>query len=207
MRLTRRKRSLELLETLRRLRAETRDDLSISAYIIGEGPQRGAMERFIARHDMTGWVSLAGRSTHGEIREAFRRTDVFVAPAIQESFGIAALEARAAGIPVVAMDRSGIREFIEHGRDGLLVPDDDGMLTALKVLVTQPSIRAAIADHNARVPISFGWHEALGATSVAYERAAALQRTHADTRPRGQATSPAIRLSVGQAAAYRDVPA
>jgi glycosyltransferase involved in cell wall biosynthesis len=206
MRLAPRKRPIELLRALRAARAATPDGVSISATIIGEGSERASMERYLSRHHMSNWVALPGRLTHAEIRDAFRRTDVFVAPAIHESFGIAALEARAAGLPVVAMQDAGISEFIRHGRDGLLVADDAGLASALTLLAGHPEIRSAMAAHNRRVPSPFGWTETLASTGIAYERASALQ--HARTHERvSRPIQVAGRLPAVTAPAYRDLPA
>jgi glycosyltransferase involved in cell wall biosynthesis len=205
MRLARRKRPMELLRALRAVRASVPADVSISVVVIGDGGRRRSMERYLARHDMCDWVTLPGRLGHPEIREVFRHTDVFVAPAIQESFGIAALEARAAGIPIVAMERAGIREFVEHGRDGLLVADDAGLVSALKLLATDRSSCAAIAAHNARVPAPFGWPEALARTTSAYEGAAALQHARLTTTRRPARMMAAGGLPITAATNYREV--
>ena len=52
-------------------------------------------------------MRLAGRVDRAELTEIYRRADLFLAPAYLESFGIAALEARCAGLPVVAMRAPG----------------------------------------------------------------------------------------------------
>lgn len=178
MRLARRKRPMQLLRILRTVRARTPGDLSIDVTIVGEGAERPSMEAYLARHDMARWVHLPGREGHEEIRERFRHADIFVAPAIHESFGIAALEARSSGIPVVAMQRAGIREFIEHGRSGLLVHDDADMVRAITRLVTHPTALESIAAHNRTTPPPFEWSAALELTDQAYRRAGARpQRT------------------------------
>ena len=59
-----------------------------------------------------------GASPGQKIRELLQRCDVYLAPATLESFGIAALEARSAGLPVIGMAGGGISDFIEHGVEG-----------------------------------------------------------------------------------------
>jgi glycosyltransferase involved in cell wall biosynthesis len=174
MRLAPRKRPIHLLKTLRAVQGALPEGVRMRATVIGEGPERGAMEKFLHRHGMQAQVTLPGRLTRAEIREIYRRADVFVAPAKLESFGIAALEARCAGIPVVAMRASGIADFVEDGVDGLLVESDAAMATALVRLATDPGLRTAIAAHNRAVAPPFGWADALATTEKAYTRAAEL---------------------------------
>ncbi len=66
------------------------------------------MERYLRANGMNGWVSLPGRYSRDQIHELLASADVFVAPAPRESFGLAALEARVAGVPVVARTQSGV---------------------------------------------------------------------------------------------------
>jgi glycosyltransferase involved in cell wall biosynthesis len=91
---------------------------------------------------------LLGFRTREEIRDVFREADVFVLPTIEEAFGIAALEARAAGLPVVAMSSGGVPEIIRHGVEGLLAASDAELAAHLVTLVRDPALRARIAAHN-----------------------------------------------------------
>jgi glycosyltransferase involved in cell wall biosynthesis len=174
MRLAPRKRPLHLLKMLRRVRERLPADIRMRTTIIGEGPERPTLERFLRRHRMQPEVTLTGRLTRERIRETYRTADVFVAPATLESFGIAALEARCAGLPVVAMRASGIADFVTDGVDGLLADSDQDMVEALFRLSTDAGLRTVIAGHNRDVPPPFGWPEALETTEKAYARAAEL---------------------------------
>ena len=62
--------------------------------------------------------------------------DVFVAPALLESFGIAALEAQAAALPVVGRSGNGLSDFIADGEGGVLVDSDRQMATVLAGMAT-----------------------------------------------------------------------
>src|SRR5204863_2493640 len=97
MRLAPRKRPLPLLEVLRKLRARVPAGVRMRAVIAGEGPRRAAMERYLLRHEMD-WVELPGRLTPDRLRALYARADLYVAPAVLEAFGIAALEARTTGL-------------------------------------------------------------------------------------------------------------
>jgi glycosyltransferase involved in cell wall biosynthesis len=174
MRLAPRKRPLPLLRALREARRLVPDQIKLTATIIGDGPQRAAMQRFLDRHGLSSWVHLPGRCTRDRIRELYRRSDVFVAPANLESFGIAALEARCAGLPVVAMAGTGIREFIAHGVDGLLASSDSDLAEALARLARSPQLRGQIAAHNRTVTPSVTWDDVLARSDAAYKRAASL---------------------------------
>jgi glycosyltransferase involved in cell wall biosynthesis len=123
---------------------------------------------------MSGWVELTGRLTRDEIREVYRRADVFVAPANLESFGIAALEARSAGLPVVAKANSGIREFVSSETEGLLAATDAELAGALVRLCRDAGLRNRIAEHNRTVPPSVTWDDVLVRTDAIYAQAARL---------------------------------
>ena len=174
MRLAPRKRPMHLLKMIRRVREQLPTGCTIELVIIGEGPERASLEKYMVRHDLGGVVRLVGRLTRDEIRDQFSRADVFVAPANLESFGIAALEARCAGLPVVAKARTGIREFVANGQEGLLAQSDRDMVTQLLRLIRDPELRQTISAHNRAVPSRVDWHEVVGMNVATYQRAIAL---------------------------------
>ncbi len=174
MRLAVRKRPKQLLAMLRAARRAVPAQVVLRAVIVGEGPTRPALERYLRRHAMTDWVSLPGRQTREQIRELYRRADVFVAPADLESFGIAALEARCAGVPVIAKSGNGIAEFVRDGKDGLLVSDDQAMTAALVRICTQPLLRRALAGHAEARTSPVSWSSTLELTDAAYRESMLL---------------------------------
>jgi glycosyltransferase involved in cell wall biosynthesis len=172
MRLATRKRPMQLLRTLRETRELIPTRVRMRAKLIGEGPDRRSLERYLRRTGMDDWVELTGRLTREEIKTIYRRADVFVAPANLESFGIAALEARSAGIPVLAKANSGIREFVADEREGLLAATDGELVSGLVRLCRTPTLRLQIAEHNRTVPPSVTWDDVLLRTDEIYARAA-----------------------------------
>ena len=72
--------------------------------------------------------------------------DVFLLPSAQESFGLAALEAMACEVPVVASNVGGLPEVIEHGVTGFLhAPEDlDGMAASAVALLRDPALHARV---------------------------------------------------------------
>ena len=174
MRLAARKRPMPLLRILRSVRDRVPPGVRLRVDVAGDGPQRAAMERYLRRHGMADWVHLRGRLTADELRELYRRADVYVAPTRLESFGIAALEARTAGLPVVAMAAAGIREFVSPPVEGLLADSDDAMAAALARLATDAELRERIAAHNRAVTPAVTWSDVLRRCDDAYTRAATL---------------------------------
>ena len=171
MRLAPRKRALPLLQILRATRELVPASLRLRASIVGEGPQRRAMERRLGRHGLADWVDLPGRFPRERLRELYRRADNFVAPANLESFGLAALEARTAGLPVVAKAAAGISEFVEPGVEGLLARTDAEMAQGLATLAGSPRLREQISLHNRSVRPAMAWPQVLRQCERAYERA------------------------------------
>jgi glycosyltransferase involved in cell wall biosynthesis len=178
MRLAARKRPRHLLAMLRRARRQLPAQVRLRAVVVGEGPQRPWLEAYARRHAMTGWVSLPGRLTRPQIAALFARADMFVAPATLESFGIAALEARCAGLPVVARSQGGIGEFIgADGREGILAHSDAEMTAALVRLAADPALREEITSHNRATRPGLDWPHVLRRTMDLYQLALAGQPT------------------------------
>ena len=175
MRLNAKKRPLALVGIMSRLVDRLGEAARITLRIAGDGPQRGALQRAIGRAGLAGSIQLLGRCTHEEIRSELHEADVFLLPTIRESFGLAALEARCAGVPVVAMAQSGVAEVIEHGRDGLLGSTDAELAEHLATLATNHALRAAIARHNACTPTMFDWPRVIDAHERIYREATALR--------------------------------
>ncbi len=174
MRLAPRKRPVQLLRTLREARDLVPSATRIRGLVIGEGPERRSLQRYLRRTGMDSWVELTGRLGREEIKSIYERADVFVAPANLESFGIAALEARCAGLPVLAKANSGIREFVADEREGLLAANDGELVSGLVRLLRSPGLRATIAEHNRTVPPVVTWEDVLPRTEAVYGRAAEL---------------------------------
>jgi glycosyltransferase involved in cell wall biosynthesis len=176
MRLSPRKRPLQLLRILERARGLTDPSVEIRAEIMGEGPERKAMQRYLRRHGMAGWVNLAGRVSRPAIRSVYESADLFVAPATFESFGIAALEARASGVPVLARNGTGVTEFLVDGRDGFLVDSDSAMAEAVAGMAagSDPrwSLGSAPGHRLGPVPEKVTWSASLPRCEMLYAAAA-----------------------------------
>lgn len=182
-RLAARKRPRQLLRILRSARAQLPAHVRLEAVIVGDGPLRPVLERYLDRHRMSDWVSLAGARDHAGIRAVYEDADVYVAPAHLESFGIAALEARSAGLPVIAHARSGVSDFVRHGLEGLLVHDDRQLARRIVELATTPAVLQRLREHNAVTPPGLDWDTVLELHEAVYARARAARERVAVRAP------------------------
>lgn len=118
--------------------------------IVGEGPERGALEDAIRREGVQGRVHLAGAVP--DARRALRELDLFVFPSVDEALGTSLLDALAAGVPAVAADVAGPAEVLGPLRDGpagggLFPPGDAAALAALTGrLSSDAGLRARLAE-------------------------------------------------------------
>jgi glycosyltransferase involved in cell wall biosynthesis len=136
MRLAPRKRPVALLRILRAAASSLPSGTRLEAVVVGDGPQAPSMRRYIARHGMHDVVRLVGHQPRSDIAHRLADADVFVAPATLESFGIAALEAAAAGVPVLGRRGTGLADFVTGGSGGLLVDSDEALSRALVAAAT-----------------------------------------------------------------------
>lgn len=128
--------------------------ISFRLEIIGEGPLRDRLQTSIARAGLEGTVILRGALSHDEVKEAYRRADLFVLPCVTGADGDrdgipnVILEAMASGLPVVSTAHSGIPEAVEDGTSGLLVPPGDpvALAEALVMLAEDEGLRRTYGE-------------------------------------------------------------
>jgi len=113
--------------------------------LVGDGPELGTAYRMGRELGISQQVEMLGAQE--AVLPLLSAADVFLLPSAQESFGLAALEAMASGVPVVASRVGGLPEVIEHGVSGFLHPpgDLDGMARSAIALLTDASLHASIA--------------------------------------------------------------
>ena len=137
-----------LLEALAQLKGDERIPL-FQLLLVGDGPARSMLEYLRDHLGLSRQVVFTG--LRRDLPRIFSAVDVFVLPSRYEGFGIAILEAMAAGKPVIATTVGGIPEFVRTGESGLLVsPDDSAALaTAIGTLLSDPA-RAEAMGRNGR---------------------------------------------------------
>lgn len=166
MRLARRKRPLQLLDVMADLRRST--SVPVQLTVIGDGPLRARVERRLHRGDLLDAVYVTGRLEPAQVLRTLAGADVYVAPARLESFGLAALEARCVGLPVVGHAGSGLTEFVQDDVEGWLATSDADMVDRLRTLVEDPVSRVRIAEHNRLTPSTSTWQNAMHHADRAY---------------------------------------
>ena len=113
-------------------------------------------------------MSFLGRLDRAEILEVFANTDLFLQPSVKESFGLAALEARSAGLPIIARSQTGTTQFVHDGVEGLLADSDAGMAQAIMRVARDRALLDRIAAHNESTPPDDTWPRLLALVLDAY---------------------------------------
>ena len=110
--------------------------------LIGDGPDRSIAEHLAREHHIQDRVHFVGKQDN--VNELLPLADLMLMPSEMESFGLAALEAMACGVPTIATDVGGVSELVENGHNGLLfeVGDVDSMsAAAIALLRDEPRLR------------------------------------------------------------------
>lgn len=127
--------------------------------IAGDGPQRAGLEA-AARQACPGHVLFLGHvSPATELARLIASADVFVHPNPREPFGIAPLEAMAAGIPVVLPDRGGVRAYATPRNAWLARPTPDAFATAVELAMRHEGARRHRAVRAREQALALDWRQ------------------------------------------------
>jgi glycosyltransferase involved in cell wall biosynthesis len=169
-----RKRHADVLRALWLLRD---DHPELRWEVVGDGPERGAIERLAAELGLADRVRLRGRLAPAEAAAAARGGTLFVLPSVDEAFGVAYVEAMAGGVPAIGCRGEAGPEEIAACGGGirLVAPGDPESLAAeIRAILAEPRWRRELGDAaRATVAAHFTWEACGRATVAAYEAALA----------------------------------
>ncbi len=135
---------------------------------VGAGPAEHDLRATFAGLPATFVGSLYG----DELAAAYASADIFVLPSLTETLGLVALEAMAAGLPVVAARRGGIPDLVSDGETGLLFDPDDpaNLVPMLSRLAADPPARAHMGDAGRRRAEGWSWRRTTAGLRAHYAR-------------------------------------
>jgi glycosyltransferase involved in cell wall biosynthesis len=149
--------------------------------IVGDGPERGALEATAARHGIGDRVRFRGFVPADELAAAFLHADAAVLPARRdrkgdvEGLGVVLIEGLACGRPVIGTRSGGIVDVVRDGETGVLVPPDDApaLAGAIRRLASEPE-RAREMGRRGRedVAVRFGWDRVVSDLEALYRQVA-----------------------------------
>jgi len=121
-----------------------RADTAVPLLIVGDGPARPEIEGYFRDHPKAVFLGALPRE---RLNITYGMADLFVWPAINEAFGMALLEAQAAGLPVVAGNRPGVAAMIVDGETGILAPEGDtgALAEAINQMVADATMRESMS--------------------------------------------------------------
>ncbi|MCA0940364.1 glycosyltransferase [Salipiger pacificus] len=115
-------------------------------HLIGDGPERRALEALATELGIAERCEFLGYRSQAEVAEALTGADIFVLPSFAEGVPVVLMEAMAAQVPVVTTRIAGVPELVEHGVSGLLVPpgEAEALTEALDALLADPGTRRSM---------------------------------------------------------------
>ncbi|MGH6898390.1 MAG: glycosyltransferase family 4 protein [Geminicoccaceae bacterium] len=147
--------------------------------LVGDGPDRPRCEALVRRLGLDGAVRFAG--DRSDIPEVLAAVDVAVVPSVcDEGLPFVAIEASAAGRPVVAFDSGGLTEIVVHERTGIVVPKREigGLAEAIARILDDPDLARRLGEGGRRNALRFTMSRHLGELTNFYEAALEEHRQH-----------------------------
>lgn len=143
--------------------------------VVGDGPERAALERHAAALGLAERVTFVGRKDNlRELPAYYAAADVFAFHTLHEGLGLVLLEALASGCPVVTTAAGGTLDIVRDGDTGLLVPPADAAAFAAAVIrvLRDPSLKAALRARARRAAeTEFDWDVVAGRYLDVFEAA------------------------------------
>lgn len=151
----------------------------LTLVLVGDGPLRSALESRVAGCGLSGQVVFVGRVPHEEMPAWYRSADVFVLPSEFDNSPNVVLEAIASGLPVIATEVGGLREYVRPGVNGELVPlgDAPALAGALVRYAADLELARRTGQRNREDAVSrYSWAQSAQSLRAVYERAIERRR-------------------------------
>ena len=140
--------------------------------LIGDGPAREDLKALAAELGIGERVTFMGSIPFEEVPSYLKAADVFSFASVTETQGLVTIEAMAAGLPIVAVDGSGTRDIVEHGKQGLLVENDlDALAKGLHQLLSDPRQMKRFSNNALKKAKAFDVNQLSKQTVNVYEEA------------------------------------
>tara|TARA_B100000073_G_scaffold14993_1_gene12208 strand:- start:3115 stop:4323 length:1209 start_codon:yes stop_codon:yes gene_type:complete len=141
------------------------DNINFQLIIIG-GDDRSNLElerltRIAKENDVHDKVSFIGAVDHDILPLYFSASDIFTMPSAYETFGIAALEASACGLPVIAPQVGGLKSIVKHGFTGYLTTSrcPELFVHYLEILLKNKQLRDVFGINSRKQALNFSWEK------------------------------------------------
>ena len=157
-------------------RFQSRTDLSflqLELRLVGEGEKTSELKALAERFGVSDSIHFIGRVSHSQVPFELEKLDIFAALSRNESFGVAILEAGAAGRPVVVSDVGGLPEVTIDGITGSVVPSEDpkAATDALEKLVLDGKLRQQMGlEAKKHVKQNYSWEACVHNMLAVYEK-------------------------------------
>jgi glycogen(starch) synthase len=144
----------------------------VGLVIAGDGPEREPLRRPVVELGLGQRVHLLGRLERYEVAAVMRGAEVFVMPSRIEPFGIVALEAWRAGVPVIVTPHGGPPEFVEDGVSGLIADpfNSSELASAMRTLLGDERLCRKLAEAGSRSYQRLTWTHITRSYEALYER-------------------------------------
>jgi len=190
MRLARKKSARDLIDAVPVVLSNANERVLFT--IVGDGPERRALEQRAHRRGVSAHVEFLGACDRERIAAVLACSSVFALPTRREAFSLAILEARAAGLPIVARASGGVPEVVTHGRHGLLAASRTDFARALVRLVNDAALREQLARQSASGLEAFRWDRVVERHEDVYKAA-----IDAHVTARGESFDPLVLSETG----------
>jgi glycosyltransferase involved in cell wall biosynthesis len=153
--------SIKNHKTLVRAFAKVSEEIPRARLILaGDGPQRSAVEMLVESLELRDKIQFVGSVSRDRVYELYAGADAFVIASYAEGFCVAAVEALAAGLPIIASDVPALREVLDDAALFADPDDPDSFKMQLKKVLTTPDLAAQLSTNGSKRSKKFSLEQA-----------------------------------------------